>query len=256
MLQENPLLEQVQQELPAEFYERVLSALALTPLPMCRQTVQDIIFRQILEQFDPDRRGLSVSLVCCVLPRQGGKVRSLREVGGLGTPPWKPDLAQKTMFLGAESLVGHIIDGSRPGVINSRDEMTFFPANWTAYEQSAAAFPLSRAANMAGGLLISSAQEQFFTPSRVSLLERYAHLASLIFESGEFYKAEEIDLRMMPSEEKQAPYFRNFNQRVSQKFAEAVATHGQITLQEARLLAWQDIEGELLQVFLEDKTLE
>lgn len=253
LLQENSLLDQAQQEVPAEFYARVLSALALTPAPMCRQTVQDLIFRQILEQFDPDRRGMSVSLVCCVPSRHGGKVRSLREVGGMGTPPWKPDLAQKTMFLGAESLVGHVIGTARPDFINSKHEITFLPANWTSFEESVAAFPLCRMANVAGGLLVSSKQEQFFTPARVSLLERYAHLTALIFEPAEFYKLEDIDLRIMPAEEKQAPYFRDFNQRVSQKFAEAIAAHSQITLQEARLLAWQDIEAELLQVFLRGK---
>ncbi|HLI68373.1 MAG TPA: GAF domain-containing protein [Ktedonobacteraceae bacterium] len=256
LLQEHALLDQAQPEIPADFYARVLSALALTPAPMCRQTIQDLIFRQILEQFDSDRLGMSVSLVCCVLPRHDGKVRSLREVGGMGTPPWKPDLAQKTMFLGAESLVGHVISTARPDFINSKHETTFLPANWTSFEQSVAAFPLCRMANVAGGLLVSSTQEHFFTPTRVSLLERYAHLTSLIFEPVEFYRLEDIDLRIMPSEEKQAPYFRDFNQRVSQKFAEAVAAHRQITLQEARQLVWQDIEVELLQVFLRSKPSE
>jgi hypothetical protein len=244
-------LEQVQQELPSEFYARVLSALALTPLPMARQTVQELIFRQVLSQLDPDRQGMSVSLVCCVPPRQGEKVRSLREVGGLGTPPWPSDLTQRTMFLGAESLIGHVISHMRSDKINSRDEATFLPANWTMYERSVAAFPLSRFARVAGGLLISSSREYFFTESRLRLLERYAHLAALIFEPEEFYDVDALDLRMMPREEVQAPYFHDFNQRVSHKFAEAIAERRQITLQEARQQVWQDLEDELLQVFLQ-----
>ena len=248
---EGPELEQVRHDLPAEFYARVLSALALTPLPMARQTVQDLLFRQALEQLDPDRRGLSISLVCCVPPRAGNKVRSLREVGGLGTPPWPPDLAQKTMFLGAESLVGHIISRSRYGVINSRDELTFFPANWTEKEQSVAAFCIARYTRVAGALLVSSAREHFFTPSRVALLEHYSHLAALIFEPWEFYDLSALDLKMMPSETIQAPYFHDFNQRVSRQFADAIAEHRQITLQEARQLIWQDLEEELLQAFLQ-----
>jgi hypothetical protein len=251
LLLEDPTIEQAHQELPSEFYARVLSALALTPAPMCRQTVQDLIFRQVLEQLDPERRGLSVSLVCCVLPRAGGQVRSLREVGGVGTLPWPSDLAQRTMFLGAESLVGHIMSTAHYGVINSRNETTFLPANWTEHEQSVAAFPISRCTRVAGCLLVSSAREHFFTSNRISLLERYAHLAALIFEPGEFYDFRAIDLRMMPSERIQLPYFRDFNQRVSRKLAEAITEHRQLGLQEAHQLIWQDLEAELLQVFLE-----
>lgn len=251
LLLEDPTVEQVHQELPSEFYARVLSALALTPLPMCRQTVQDLIFRQALEQLDPERRGLSVSLVCCVLPRPGEQVRSLREIGGVGTPPWPPDLAQKTMFLGAESLAGYVMTHAHSRVINSRKEMTFLPANWTEHEQSVAIFPISRSTRVAGCLLVSSAREHFFTTNRISLLERYAHLASLIFEPSEFYDFKSIDLRMMPSESVQAPHFRDFNRRVSRKLAEAIAEHRQLSLQEAHQLIWQDLEAELLQVFLE-----
>ncbi|HEY1351131.1 MAG TPA: GAF domain-containing protein [Ktedonobacteraceae bacterium] len=248
--QDDQALERVHPDLPPEFYARVLSALAQTPLPMARQTVQDLIFRQALDQLDPDRLGMSISLVCCMPPRRGDKVRSLREVGGLGTPPWPSDLTQRTMFLGAESLVGHVISTMRYNKINSRDEETFLPASWTEHERSVAAFPISRHARVSGGLLLSSSREYFFTEMRVRLLERYAHLASLIFEPGEFYEMSALDLRMMPPEEIQAPYFRDVNQRVSRKFAEAIAGRYQITLQEARQRTWQDLEEELLQVFL------
>jgi len=248
---EDQAFEIIQPDLPAEFYSRILSALALTPLPMARQTVQDLIFRQMLDQLDPDRQGMSVSLVCCVLPRHGEKVRSLREVGGLGTSPWPPDLTQRTMFLGAESLVGHVISTMRYNKINSRSEQTFLPASWTEHERSVAAFSISRFARVAGVLLISSAREYFFTEPRIRLLERYSHLAALIFEPDEFYDVSALDLGMMPAEEIQAPYFHDFNQRVSRKFAEAIAERHQITLQEARQRTWQDLEEELLQVFLQ-----
>lgn len=249
--QEDQAFDWVHSDLPSEFYARVLSAVALTPLPMVRQTVQDLIFRQALDQLDPERQGMSISLVCCMPPRSGGRVRSLREVGGLGTPPWPADLAQRTMFLGAESLVGHVISTMRYNWINSRNEETFLPASWTEHERSVAAFPISRHARVAGGLLLSSASEYFFTELRMHLLEHYAHLAALIFEPGEFYEAGALDLKMMPPEEIQAPYFRDFTQRVSRKFAEAIAERHQVTLQEARRRTWQDLEEELLQVFLQ-----
>ena len=250
LVQENPEIKQARLALPAEFYARVLEALAYTPMPIGRQAVQDLIFQQVLEQIDPERLGISINLVCCIPPRSGQKVHSLRDTGGLGTPPWRHDLEKKTMFLGAESLVGHMLLRFHYGVINSRDEMTFFSANWTEHEQSVAAFSITRQGKIAGSLLVSSAHAHFFTESRVQLLERYAHLAALIFEPEEFFNPEDIDLGILPSEERQAPYFRDFNQRVSQKLSDAATSHMYISLQKAQLLVWQDLEEELLHDFL------
>jgi hypothetical protein len=250
LLQDEAVFEQIHPELPSEFYARVLSAYALTPQPMYRQTQQDLVLQQALEQLDPARLGMSISLVCCVPPRVGRKVRSLREIGGLGTPPWKHDLEQKTIFLGAESLVGIAITRGHRVLVNSREEHTFAPVHWTEYEQSAVAFPICRYGRVAGGLLAASAVPHYFTEVHLSLLERYSHLASLIFEPEEFFDLADLDLQLLPEYELQVPYFLDFNRRVSQKFTEALAQGSHISLQEARLLVWQEIEEELLQVFL------
>lgn len=249
LLGKSQVTEPVALSLSSEFYASVLYALSLTPLPMYRQTVQRLILQQAVKQFDPHYQGISINLVCCMPPRVGRtRVRSLREVSGKGTWPWAHDLEQKTMFLGAESLVGHMLTQSRPLVINSRQEITFFPANWTQHECSVAAFPILWQARVAGGLLVSSALEGFFTAERVSLLEHYSYLAALIFKPEEFYQLSDIDLGMMPSEDAQIPYFRDFHQRISQKFADALLTENRITLQEARELVWQDLEDELLRI--------
>lgn len=239
------------QEVPAEFYARALSALAFTPQPMCRQVIMDLVLQQALEHLDPDRRGLSISLVLCVPPRGGRKVHSLREIGGLGTPPWPHNLTEKTVFFGSESLVGYAVSNLTQCVINSRDEVTVFPAQWTEHERSAAAFPLARHARVSGGMVVSSTLEHFFTKTRIAVLERYSYLVSLICETEEFFDLHDIDLRMMPSVELQAPYFAGYNQRLSQKFAEARDRRAQISLQEARQLVWQDLEEVLLRVFLQ-----
>lgn len=250
LLQEDTLFEQVHPELPSEFYAQALSAYALTPQPMYRQAMQDLILQQVLEQLDPARRGMSISLVTCTAPRTGRKVRSLREIGGLGTPPWKHDLEQKTTFLGAESLVGEAVSKCRRVLVNSREELTFSSVRWTEYEQSAAAFPICRHGKVAGCLLSASAVPFYYTETHLSLLERYSHLASLIFEPGEFFDLADFDLQLVPAYEVQVPYFQDFNRRVSRKFTDALAESSHISLQEARLLVWQEIEEELLQVFL------
>src|SRR5258708_7482056 len=62
LLQEDPTLEQIHQDLPSEFYTRVLYALALTPQSICRQTVQDLILQQTLKHPVPDCQGMSICL--------------------------------------------------------------------------------------------------------------------------------------------------------------------------------------------------
>lgn len=52
----------------------------------------------------------------------------------------------------------------------------------------------------------------------------------------------------MPPHVEQLPYFQDYKQRVSQKFAEADEQRRHINLQQARQLVWQDLEELLLQV--------
>ncbi len=247
ILPEEPMCQNV----ASEFYARALSNLAFTPQPMYRLAMQDLLFQQQIEQLDPNRWGLVITIAVCVPPRFSNKVRSLREIGGLGTPPWHSDLSTKLLFLGAESLVGYAVDQMRPCVINSREDMTFFPANWTEFEKSAAAFPIFRQGRIIGGLIVSSAQEFFFTETRLSIIEEYSHLVSCIFEPEETYAPEDIELRLMPSYMQQLPYFQNYNQRVARKFAEAEVRDELVMLPQVRQLVWQDIEDDLLQVLFQ-----
>lgn len=240
--------ERFSQHIPSGFYERALSNLSMTPQPMYRQSMQDLLLQQALEHLDPDRRGLSIILAACVTPRPGQKVRSLREMNGLATPPWPHDLADKGMFLGMESLAGYAISHARPAIIDGREQMTFFPVRWTEHEQSTAAFPVMLQARFVGCMIVSSTREDFFTPQRLAVIEDYSHLAACIFETEESFAPDEIDLRLMPTDALQLPYFASYHQRLLNKFAEASNNGQQIQIQEARQLVWQDLEDELLQL--------
>jgi hypothetical protein len=238
--------------IPSEFYSRAMSNLALTPQPLYRQSMQQLILQQMLEHLDPDRYGLLITLAICMPPpRLECKVRSLREIGGQGTPPWPRNLPEKSMFLGAESLAGYAITHGHPHVLNSLEEMACFSSEWTKHQQSMAAFPLWRQARIAGSLIVSSVQEAFFTQPRISVIESYTHLAACIFEPEEFFDPEKIELRLMPSHTLQRPYLSGYNQRVLQKFAEINVMGQRITLQEVCKLVWQDLEEVLIQVFLQ-----
>lgn len=254
VLQEFPALEQEKASLqssptafPLEFYARVLSAHANTPPALFRQSLFDLILQQAIEQFDPDRQGMSISLICCVPPRSGGKVRSLRQVGSIGTPPWKRDDVLKTLFLGSESLSGEAVTRYRRQVVNSKNEPTFAPIHWTEHEESAGAFPIARQARIAGCLTISSAHPCYFTSERQDLLDCCASLLALAFEREDFFDPGDIALGPMPLYSEQEPYFRDVGRRVSQKFSEAQYVRQDITIHEARQKVWQDIEEEMLQ---------
>lgn len=245
-----------EREVPAhplpEFYARVLNAYAHTPAALLPQSLFDLILQQALAQLDPNRQGMAISIVSCINPLAGEVVRSLREIGGIGTYPWKRDLGQSTIFLGIESLAGSAVSSARIVSVKSREEkFSSSSVHWVQFEQSAIAAPIARHTAIAGCLVVSSAHPEHFTSDDESLVERYAHLIALGFESEQFYPLEQIQLRMMPPYEDQIPYFQNFHARVQQKFAEGMRNQQEVTLHKAQALVWQEIEEELLRLFLE-----
>jgi len=236
------------QSIPAEFYARAMSNLSLTPLSIYQQSMQDLILQQIVQHLDPDRRGLAVTLLICVSAAAGQKVRSLCEIGGLATPPWPSHPVERLRFFGAESLMGDAITHARLCVINSRQEVTFFPVQWDQHDRSMAAFPILRHARLVGGLIVSSAQEDFFTSSRLTVIEGYARLATCIFEGEPSFDPTEIELRMMPAYARQQPYFAGYYQRISRHLTQASAQGQPLSLPQARHVVWQELEEVLLQV--------
>ena len=235
-------------EIASELYSQALETYAKTPHALARQQLQDLILGQAIQQLDPDKLGMSVTLVCCIPPRPGEKVRSLRQIGGVATPPWEKDQESRTIFLGAESVAGSAVINYRTTGIESRDSVTFAPAHWTRFENSAIASPILRQARIAGALLASSSQPFFFKQAHRDLLELYAHLAVLIFDPSEFYDLSEIRLGIMPDLELQEPYFLDFERRVSLKYTEASIQNTSLTSQQARQSVWQDLADEFLQM--------
>lgn len=235
-------------EIPSELYAQAMQIYAKTPSALARDALYKLIFEHALEHLDPDKVGMSLALVCCVPPLPGQKVRGLRQIRGMGTPPWERDLQRKTMFLGSESVVGDAVIHYHTALVNSRDSTSFTSANWTDFEQSALATPILRQARVAGALLASSYRPYYFTPAHEKLLELYAHLVVLMFDPSEFYDPSEIMLGVMPTFSLQEAYFANFEQRVSRKFAEAAHKNSDINIRLAHQSVWQDIAEELLEV--------
>jgi hypothetical protein len=235
------------QEPPSAFYAHVLSACAQTPGLLWPDGVYNLILQQAIEHLNPDHSGMAISIVKCMPPIHGTHVRSLREIAGIGMPPWKRELEQKMAFLGAESLAGEAVTKSRLVVIQSR-EAPLSLVHRTAHEQSAVACPITRKAKIMGCLLVASERPNYFTRTHLALVERYADLTAVAFEPEDFYESQDIELRLMPRSTIQQPYLHDYRRRVTQKLVEATAVPRYLTLYKAQQQVWQEIEEELLQL--------
>lgn len=235
--------EDAAQEIPSVFYARVLNAHCNLPHVLHFSSVCDVILQQMLKQLDPHRVGMEATVVQCMPPSRNNKIRSLREGLGRGTPPWSRELEQKTLFLGAESLAGYVVSSGRHLAIPNRQRgQNLFPAQWVEWEVSAMAYPIMMSDQIAGCLLVSSTQPDYFlSQARQKLVQHYTELLLVAFGPADFYNLQSIELGRMPSYEVQRPYLAKFRQRVAN-----VMVQKRIDVVQAELLVWQQIEEELL----------
>lgn len=237
--------------IPVAFYIRVLRTLATLPRSVRFSSLCDMILQQALKQLDPQRVGMAVTVAVCMPPRPGGKVRTLRETVGRGTRPWENMLEQQGVLLGAESLAGYAITTGHVAVNqNLRDRSTLAAGYRGKFEESALAAPIMITSDVAGSLLFSSKLTDYFTAERRELAQSYAELLALAFDQANFYDVSEIELRAVPPEVEQPPYLNTFRQRLMRIMVEGQKNYLPITLAQAELLAWQEIEDELLQYYL------
>lgn len=238
-------------ELESAFFRQVLETRATTQEMLLFWTLCRQVLQHALRRLDRESLGMAITVAVCMPPAADtGKVRSVREMMGLGTPPWSGDLEHQSMFLGAESLAGYVVMSCRPQAIDDlREAQTLLPAYQTEYEISAAAHPIMYTNRVAGCLLVSSTQARYFTSSaRMALIADYARLISLAFTPQQFYPPEWIDLRIMPPLPVQQRLLVTLQRRITQMMQEASAASHLLTRSEAEQLAWQQIEEELIQL--------
>lgn len=229
--------------IPGEFYIRVLRTRATTPKVIRYSTLGNLILEQALKHLDPDRVGVGISIARCLPPSRGDNVSSLLVDLGRGSPPWAQSMVSETMLLGAESMAGYAAAYARPvAIADLYREDTTIPASVGAWEKSAVAMPIMFEGNIAGSLLVSCTQTNYFAPEQVQLISNYADLVALAFEPEQFYETSRIQLRMFPNQQEQQPAIRSFRARVS----EILHAKQPISIAQAEHQAWQQIEEELL----------
>ena len=237
------------QEIPYKFIMEVFETRASTPDLLRFWSITRLVLQRALSHLDPERVGMAITVVRCMPPHPlDNRIRSLRESVGLGTPPWGGDLEEKALLLGAESLAGHVTVSCRLGQIGDlRTNKTFLPAYQSENEVSAVACPIMYACRVAGCLLLSSTQPNYFqSESRLSLIRGYTHLVSLAFEPQEFYDPSSIDLRIMPPPNVQQNYLVSFRQRVLRLMQDSSSTDHRLASTEAEQQVWSQLEEILL----------
>ena len=235
-------------EIPFQFFNTVLTTRAVSsPLHVFWVIIHQILQHALL-QLDPYRQGMKVTIVQCMPPGSDGKICSLREGIGLGTPPWPESFEEHTMFLGAETLAGYTTATAHfQQVPDMRNNPTFLPYYRAEHEISAAACPIMWHGRIAGCVLFSSTQVGAFRTREVNiLLECYTNLIALAFAERDFYPMDLIQLQIMPPLEEQLPYLVSFRRRVNALMQEAVNIGQPLTSAQAELMAWQQIEKLLL----------
>ena len=244
---EDTLTEDSLSKIPSEFYIRVLRTRATIPQVLRFSSLCDLILQQALEQLDPNRKGIAATIVRCMTPAADKKIHSLRESVGRGTPPWESNLDQHAILLGAESLAGNAVSFGRI-VVNQNllEEQSLSPGYHGQGEESAAAAPIMLEGKVAGCLLVSSSETDYFDQSRQILIESYADLIALSFESAEFYDTRHIELGLVPFQEVQKLYLASFRQRLSDTMILAAKNKQPLTIYQAEQIVWQQFEAEML----------
>ncbi|MBV9615194.1 MAG: helix-turn-helix transcriptional regulator [Ktedonobacteraceae bacterium] len=239
--------EEAETFIPSTFYARVFDAYTTTPRLQRFWTISNLILQQALEQLDPHQLGMAIIIVQCMPPWEDQNIYSLRERAGHGTKPWSMNLEQQAIFLGEEALAGNIVSASRPLALQNRKEYRgIVPAHWVEWEESAAGYPLLRSSKIAGCLLVSSTQPNYFVPYRTQLIQYYAELLAFVLEPEEFYDLSRINLRTMPYYTEQKKKLVTFRSRVANLMAQSLRDKIPMNLAQAEHIIWQQIEKELL----------
>src|SRR5205814_198863 len=116
------------------------------------------------------------------------------------------------------SLAGYVVISCRPDLVqNFGREHYQLPASWAEHELSATAIPIMYTNHIAGCVLVSSAQPDYFnSSSRRTLIGDYTQLIALAFKPEQFYPPEWIELQVLPSFDVQRGLLASFREQPEQ----------------------------------------
>ncbi len=186
-------------EVQKELYRRVLELVTTTPeLDARRWQIPQTIFEYALLHLDPERRGLAITYAK-LMPARADGIHSLCEATMRGNYPW-PFALEDHAYLGSTTLAGAAAMLERLQTWDNLSETERLQFEVDEFERSACAYPVLRGGRIAGVLIVSSTQPDFFrNPIACQAVIEYAQLLSLAFHEEEFYPFSALSLRPMPN---------------------------------------------------------
>lgn len=170
-----PIIEQVQ--IPFEFCWRIIDAYAHVPHASKRWTIFHLVSNQILPQLDSERAGL---LLIYIHQAMQAAVPAILFEESAGSAHWTTRQIQKKTC--TEPWLVQAVEAAHPFFIQSCALSQVSPPSCIVRHdliQSMGFFPVYRGGVIVGGMLLCSAQEDFFTPFRQILVDKYSCLLSL-----------------------------------------------------------------------------
>ncbi|HEX7737528.1 MAG TPA: GAF domain-containing protein [Ktedonobacteraceae bacterium] len=240
-------LDDPHQEIPPKFYTQIFQMRGNVGPTQLFWSLTDAILGQALDQLDPEHLGMAITVVkCMIAARPDHKILSLRQSVGQASAPWPGNLEQTAMFLGAESLAGYVVSTCHPSEVqNYKEDNEALPGHQLDHEVSAAAHPILYAGRVAGCLLVSSTEPDYFMlPGRLNLVADYAHLISLAFAPADFVDPTHIELRLMPPHSEQRSFFSTFRKRITEARLKLYGQHNV----DAEQYVWEGLERDILKL--------
>lgn len=185
-------------EVGKDIYYRVLELVAGSDEDDTRSwQVTQAIFEYALQHLDAERRGLAITFAKAATPLIDG-IHSLRETAMRGHDPWPSSIESKA-YLGSTTLAGTAAMLQRMQIWNDTDSNTRLQVEIDDYERSACAVPVMRGSRIAGVLIASSTQPNFFDdPAASQAVQEFALLLGIGLVEKEFHQVSLLHLRPMP----------------------------------------------------------
>lgn len=185
-------------EVQKDIYRRVLELLTTVVDAEQRSwQIMQVLFEHILQHLDAEHHGLAVTYAKLMPPRADG-IHSLVEIFMRGNAPW-PFALENHAYLGSTTLAGTAAMLERMQTWDNLSATERLQVEVDEFERSACACPVERGGRIAGVLLISSRQPDFFiNPVASQAVLEYTQLLSLAFREEEFVPFSQLNLVPMP----------------------------------------------------------
>lgn len=193
------------QDIPAEFYARVIHAYRTLPRMFRCKSICELVLKQAAPHIDPYKTDVYFSVLQCQKPASPqSPVRSLRVVFDI-TSSHAPTYP---ILMGAGTVGGTVVTTGNTVILCKEQTGPLKRDVWQRWARCAVGYPIKMANRIAGALVVAGPDTNYLLhPARLRLLQQYAELVALAFEPEDYYASEQIDLAPLPPFEVQILIF-------------------------------------------------